>query len=137
MLEPREREAYGCRTCWDARLVLRGQRETECPDCASWGPDQREQRLRADAARRLPKPEITERDLTPEEAALFREWSITHAEAHPLTILSWIEGRRYDPRQDPEFMRLCERRMAKRRFYREDQEREIAARAPAGARRGF
>ena len=118
MLNPIERLAFACRTCWDVRRVSFGDVEGGCPDCSSLTDGERVARLRADTAARAPKPEIREADLTAAERNEFHRLRSIHPDAHPLTVLAWLEGRRYAPADDPEFVALCERRLAKWRFTR-------------------
>lgn len=118
MLTPLERTPFGCRACWDAGKVLDGSREIACPSCAGWSDEVRLANLRADTARRGPKPEIAEADLSDAEFAEMQRLISIHTDAHRLTVLAWIEGRRYSPAKDPEFMELCEKRLRKWRFLR-------------------
>lgn len=118
MLNPLERLAFACRTCWDVRRVSFGDVDGECPDCSSLTDGERSERLRAATAERTPKPEIREGDLTSQEREEYHRLRVCHPEAHPLTVLAWIEGRRYDPRDDAEFLALCDRRLRKWRFTR-------------------
>lgn len=116
MLEPDERTIYACRTCRDCGRLMDGPKDIDCPDCSGWGSEQRLAALRAETARRGEKPTISRADLTDEEEEVYTDWRKYHPDVHPLTLLTWIEGRRYNPREDPEFLALCDRRIRKWRF---------------------
>lgn len=118
MLNPVERLAFVCRTCFDVGKVSFGPYDGDCPDCSSLTDGERVARLRADTAHRAPKAEIREADLTIQERDEFARLRSVHPEAHALTVLAWLEGRRYNPSEDPSFMALCARRLAKWRFTR-------------------
>ncbi len=136
MLNPVERLAFACRTCFDVGKVSFGTHDGECPSCSSLTGGERTARLRADTAQRVSKPGIRESDLTTQEREEFGRLRACHTEAHSLTILVWIEGRRYDPAKDVEFLALCERRLRKWRFLRLTNDGPLpgwAASALAGA----
>lgn len=118
MLEPEERTIYACRTCRDHRLLMDGPKDVKCHDCAGWDEGTRLSHLRAETARRGEKPSITVNDLTDEEEEVYTMWRRNHPDAHQLTILTWIEGCRYNPREDVDFLALCDRRIKKWRFLR-------------------
>ncbi len=101
--------SYACPTCLDVRrCVDRGWTDVPCPRCGTLDKDAYE-RLQADHARRTAlMPDITALDLTPEEFELYDDWRKRFPYAHGRTLLSWIEGRRYDPSKDAEFLRDCE-----------------------------
>lgn len=113
MLNTEERIPYACRACRDIRLVWSGHKEIPCPSCSGLCDEDREARIRAASAERLPKPGIVLLDLTPEEFETYRELLRANPSAHKLTVLSWVEGLRYHPAEDPEFLALVEERMAK------------------------
>lgn len=118
MLDPEERTAYGCRDCRDVGRVLNGHAEIDCPGCSAWDEERREQARAADLARRGEKPTLRESGLTAEEREVLAEWRLTFPRTSGLTLLLWIEGRRYDPAGDAEFLALAKRRLAKWRFLR-------------------
>ena len=62
-------------------------------------------------------PEIQVRDLSEEEAAVFREWRASGH--HELDCLRWIEGRRYDPAKDETFLAHARIEFKRWRFLRE------------------
>lgn len=118
MLEPADREVIACRTCRDHGWVAAGKKDIKCPECQSWDDEQREAIRRAATRDRAEKPAIGLADLTAEERALVAQWRIDHPRVHELTLLTWIEGRRYDPEKDPEFMAEARKRFKKWQFLR-------------------
>lgn len=120
MLEPEDREIYACRTCHDYRRVYVGPSETTCQECAGWPEEKRAEVLRNATRDRAEKPSITSADLTDEEKEIFSEWVIQHPHVHKLTLLTWIEGRRYDPAKDEEFLKEARKRFKKWKFLRGD-----------------
>lgn len=116
MLEPEERVAYGCRVCRDVGLVADGLSEEKCPACSAWDEERRDQAYSADLARRGEKPSLRESDLTREELEILAGWRVTFPRASGLTLLLWIEGRRYSPAADPEFLALVGRKLREWRF---------------------
>lgn len=121
MLNPEERIPFACRSCWDHRVVWTGHREIPCPLCSTWDADRRREELRADTARRAVKPGIDQMDLTPEEFERYLALKRTRPDANNITVLAWVEGQRYRPEEDPEFLGLVERRLAKWRDGRETE----------------
>ena len=119
MLEPDERTVYGCRTCRDFGKVAVGRTEKACPDCAGWNDERRELGRCSDLARRGEKPSLRMGDLTSAEAALVGEWREQFPHASDLTLLLWLEGRRYRPAEDVEFLALVRKRIAQWQFYRD------------------
>jgi hypothetical protein len=47
---------------------------------------------------------ICELDLTPEEFKVFETMKVLNPHASKATVLSWMEGQRYDPAKDEEFL---------------------------------
>lgn len=98
-----------CSTCNDIRRITKrvAAREadvTPCPTCGNLNSDEYE-RFRRDAwARDSKPPEITLLDLTADELLTFRRWQAEHPSVSKMTLLSWIEGGRYDPSKDEEFL---------------------------------
>ena len=119
MLEPDERMSYGCRTCRDVGRVAVGLAEKPCPDCSGWDEDRRGMALTVDLARRGEKPILRMGDLSAAELAVVGEWQELFPRASDLTLLLWIEGRRYRPSEDAEFLALVRRRLAKWQFHRD------------------
>ena len=116
MLEPLERNVFGCRECFDFGKVLDGKAERPCPRCGGWSAERRDEAIRQEMGQRATRPELEEKDLTPEELETVCAWKVDYPKAHPWTLLSWIEGRRYEPAKDAEFLALVKRRLGKWRF---------------------
>ena len=98
---------FVCGTCRDFRVVAAPEGtdgSIPCPDC---GTDEK-RRLVFTASKSMPRIRID--DLDEEESDLFRQWRFRGH--HELDCLRWIEGRRYDPEKDPEFIADCEKRLA-------------------------
>src|SRR5271169_3308443 len=98
-----------CPTCSDVRRVTTHVRAhegalTPCGKCGNLTDDEYE-RFRRDAWVRDQKPqEICELDLTPEEFTVFGRLRQEHPKTSKTTILSWIEGQRFDPSKDEAFL---------------------------------
>lgn len=122
MLEPSEREIYACRTCHDFKRVHAGNRDVECPECAGWDAEKRDHLLRQATKERAEKPSIRMADLSDDERALVAAWRLEHPNVHELTLLTWVEGRRYDPEKDPEFLAEARKRFKKWQFLRNSNE---------------
>lgn len=90
--------------------------------------------MRAAVARLAAKPAITEADLTAEEFAEFRRLRVEHPQANRLTVLAWLEGRRFDPASDTVTVREVERMLAAWRFKRCAFEGPLPAWAEAALR---
>lgn len=116
MLEPDDRLVIACRTCRDFGMVYDGPGEKKCPECSGWSDEVRADLLKEATRRAAEKPSITMADLTDEEKALFAEWVVMHPRVHKLTLLTWIEGRRYDPSKDEEFLVEARKRFKKWKF---------------------
>jgi len=119
VLEPDERVSYGCRTCRDIGKVADGRTEKACPGCIGWDEDRRRMAFAADLARRGEKPSLRTADLSAAELAVVGEWRQLFPQASDLTLLLWIEGRRYRPAEDVEFLALVRKRIAQWQFYRD------------------
>lgn len=112
-----------CGSCEDFRVIAappglkdsdeKPIRSVPCPYC---GTDEKRRDL---FTKRALIPEIRVSDLTEEEQELFRDWRIRGH--HELDCLRWIEGRRYVPEKDPEFMADCNKRLAEWRQARDEQ----------------
>ena len=118
MLDPEDRVIFGCRTCRDAGRVYIGPREGPCPECSSWPPEKREDMIRAATRAKAEKPSITTADLTDDERELLKEWTLCNPHTSQLTFLTWIEGRRYDPSKDEEFLKEARKKFKKWEFLR-------------------
>lgn len=123
-----------CPMCSDTARVLVGPREIPCPRCAGWDQETREAAMRAAVARLAVKPGISEADLTAEEFKEFRRLRVEHPQANRLTVLAWIEGRRFNPASDPATVREVERMLAAWRFKRCAFEGPLPAWAEAALR---
>lgn len=100
---------YACPTCQDCRVVTRwpSARDKDLVRCQKCGllNDEEYERFRRDAwVRDHTPPEICQLDLAPEEFKTYERMRAEHPNASKLTLLSWIEGQRYDPAKDPEFL---------------------------------
>jgi hypothetical protein len=126
MREPTSREIYACRTCHDFKRVYADRATVECPECKAWPQEKREDLLRNATRERAEKPSIRASDLTDEERAIVAQWRIDHPLVHELTLLTWIEGRRYDPEKDPEFLAEARKRFKKWQFLRNSNEGPIS-----------
>lgn len=125
MLEPEDRDIYACRTCHDYKRVHTQKESIECPECKGWDADKRNDLLRQATKARAEKPSIRMSDLSDEERALVAQWRVEHPRVHELTLLTWIEGRRYDPAKDPEFLAEARKRFKKWQFLRNSNEGPI------------
>lgn len=127
MLEPADRDIFACRVCHDFKRVYAGKKDVPCPECSSWNAEQRDAIRRSATRDRAEKPSIRMGDLTAEERAVVAQWRIDHPHAHELTLLTWIEGRRYDPEADPEFMIEARKRFKKWQFLRNTHDGPVSA----------
>jgi len=122
MRTPDERMVYACRTCHDFKKVYIGRDTEDCPECAGWPVEKRKDLLRLATREVAEKPSITESDLSAAEKVLLAEWAVAHPDVHKLTLLTWVEGRRYDPAKDPEFLTDARKAFKKWQFYRHTNE---------------
>lgn len=122
MLDPEERNIYACNTCHDFKRVYAGKKDVECPECSQWTDDQRATIRRSATRDRAEKPAIHAEDLTQEERDLVAQWRIDYPLVHELTLLTWIEGRRYDPAKDEEFLAIARKQFKKWQFLRHSGE---------------
>lgn len=103
---------FACLVCRDSRMLARyaSSRKDDlipCHKCGSLNTEEYD-RFRRDAwARDNAAPSICELDLTPEEMSHFKVMRSAHPHAAKATVLSWIEGQRYDPSKDPEFLAVA------------------------------
>ena len=91
----RSGEIVACKTCRDFGKVYDGPKTVPCPECSVWPEGHRAEMLREATKREAEKPSITETDLSDDERALMAQWAVDHPHVHRLTLLTWIEGRRY------------------------------------------
>lgn len=115
-------EIHACRTCGDFKKVYDGPRTIDCPECASWPDEKRRDLLRNATREHAEKPSINDSDLSDAEKDLIAEWTVAHPHVHRLTFLTWIEGRRYDPSKDPDFLAEARKRFKKWQFLRHGYE---------------
>src|SRR5512135_3056 len=100
---------YACPRCKDSRVLTRSSRATKtdlvpCDSCGLLTPDEYD-KFRSDAWIRDHKPpQITELNLTLDELAVYKQMRISYPKVSKTTVLSWMEGQRYDPAKDPEFL---------------------------------
>jgi hypothetical protein len=99
-------------------MVYVGRTERRCPECESWPPEKREDILRAETKARAEKPSITTADLTDDERKTLKEWTISYPNTSQMTLLTWIEGARYNPSEDKEFLAEARKRFKKWKFLR-------------------
>jgi len=101
-------EPSACPACLDMRRVTNhGWADIACPRCGAMEQDAYETFLANHVKRTARQPDITQLDLTEEEFALYTLWRKTFPHTHSKTLLSWLEGQRYVPEEDAEFMRDC------------------------------
>jgi hypothetical protein len=74
-------------------------RTIPCPYCGT--DEQRREKFKQSKS----MPEIRVSDLTEDEMATFRQWR--GAGHHELDCLRWIEGSRYKPEEDKDFLKEC------------------------------
>jgi len=122
MLDPEERNIYACNTCHDFKRVYAGKKDVECPECSGWTDDQRTTLRRSATRDRAEKPSIRAEDLTQDERNLVAQWRLDYPLVHELTLLTWIEGRRYDPAQDMVFLSEARKSFKKWQFLRNSHE---------------
>lgn len=113
---PYRKEPF-CLTCGDIETVTkrdtaRPKDLSSCPFCGT--PDKLDALKRERRKLIEPLPTLRVAELTEEEAAIFREWRVSAH--HELDCLRWIEGRRYDPENDPEFLNQSRKELAKWRL---------------------
>jgi hypothetical protein len=101
-----------CPTCGDTRTVTsrveaRENDRRKCPACGNYNDDEYE-RFRTTAwLRRHKPPEICELDLTMDELKIFKMMRENNPTASKTTVLMWMDGQRYDPSKDPEFLAIA------------------------------
>ena len=106
---PYARPPY-CSLCGDFRVRTRNARASKsdlvpCDRCGLLTEDEY-QRFKRDAwIKNQTPPTICELDLTPEEFKVCETLKALNPHASKATVLSWMEGQRYDPSKDEEFLR--------------------------------
>jgi len=120
-----------CIVCSDLRIVLQsnGREAMRCPRCGVLNEESYTAFMAAHAAGVREKPALCQLDLTVDEIEYMREQKVAlGGKAHNLTILSWIEGRRYDPSRDPELVALVNERVAAERRKMEEKHADLPTR---------
>jgi len=125
MLEQIGREIVACRKCSDYKRVYADRECVPCPDCAGWDVETRLKILKDATRAGAEKPSIRMVDLSDEEKVLMAKWAVEHQNVHELTLLTWIEGRRYDPKDDPEFLAEARKAFKKWHFLRNETDGPI------------
>lgn len=126
----------GCRTCGDYKKVYSGVALRDCRECSSWSAEHRTDMLKQATRRDAEKPSIRLVDLSDEEKALVKEWRLLHPHVHELTLLTWVEGMRYDPSKDPGFLADARKRFKKWQFLRNSNEGPVPGWALAALEAG-
>lgn len=98
-----------CRRCLDVRLLaryptVRKEDLVPCPSCGLLNAEEHERFKRDAWTRNHTPPSICEIDLTPEEFKAYERMRAEHPNVSKLTVLTWIEGQRYDPAKDTAFL---------------------------------
>lgn len=101
---------FACPTCNDTRTITRrieAHRPNDlipCPKCGQME-DEEYDRFRKDAwLAAHPRPTITELDMSLDELAVMKRMRADYPKVSKLTVLSWMEGQRYQPAKDEEFL---------------------------------
>lgn len=99
-----------CTDCADTRTMTR-RVESHRPDdlypCSKCGTMSGEEydRFRRDQwLASHPRTQFTELDLTNEELIVYKKMRADYPKTSKLTVLAWMEGQRYDPSKDEEFL---------------------------------
>ena len=100
---------FNCSRCHDTRHLTRSARAhlsdlAPCPVCGSLPPDEYERFKRDAWSKNHTTPAICELDLNPAEFLAYQRMRAEHPNFSKLTVLTWIEGQRYDPSKDPTFL---------------------------------
>lgn len=104
--------ATSCVRCHDTRTVTKNTRAatddtSPCPSCGSYDKDEYGRFRSATWSRANGPPTICEVDLTEDEFEWFKLARSQDPQPAKLTVLTWIEGRRYDPSKDEEFLAVA------------------------------
>jgi hypothetical protein len=100
---------YNCPRCKDFRLLSKSKRFRRddlvpCDVCGALNHDEYSDFVRRAWAKNNPPPQICELDLSDEELQIFKRWKVENPGTSKATLLAWIEGRRFDPSKDEEFL---------------------------------
>jgi hypothetical protein len=109
----------GCTRCHGLGRIAGGANAYDsqpCPNCSS----PTDSYTIAAENRRRTLPTLRLEDLTDEERSLMREWRARGY--HELNGLRWIEGRRYDPSKDADFLKDVHKALLKAAFLHEQEE---------------
>ena len=87
-----------------SRVAAREADITPCPTCGNLNTDEYEKFRRDAWVRDNKAPEIHLLDLTDAEVVMFNRMRAENPNASKTTILSWVEGQRYDPSKNEEFL---------------------------------
>lgn len=98
-----------CLTCNDIRTVTtrveaRKNDLRKCPACGNFNDAEYERFRTAAWLKQHKAPEISELDLTEDELKVFKMMRHNNPQAPKTTVLMWMEGQRYDPSKDEEFL---------------------------------
>lgn len=104
-----------CSVCSDLKVVLQKNcRDTaRCPRCGSFNEDSYRSFRAAHFEKVNSFPEITQSDLSADEATFYLDQ--VRAGHNKITVLGWIEGRRYDPSRDDDFVELVNETVCRER----------------------
>lgn len=103
-----------CEKCDDLRVVTKSVRAAttdlvRCGVCGNYNDDEY-RRFRAAAwVKAQPPVGICEIDLTPDEFKVYQGLRERHPDTSKTTILMWVEGQRYDPAKDEEWLKTVAR----------------------------
>lgn len=100
---------YACPKCKDFRYLARyaSARQgdlVKCDKCGLMESDEYEAFKRDAWKANHRQPEICELDLTPDEFKVYEAARAQYPQVSKTTVLSWMEGQRYDPSKDQEFL---------------------------------
>lgn len=76
-----------------------------CDACGTLTPDEYDRFTRDAWIKNTKPPGICELDLTNAELDIYKRMKQQNPHASKTTVLSWIEGQRYDPAKDEEFLK--------------------------------
>jgi hypothetical protein len=109
-----------CDKCNDFRFLTKRveARQSDLVPCPVCGPEGDSEHRETQASKeryahfretrwteRQTGPTISQMDLTPEEFKVYRKYQYEYPNVANRTILSWIEGQRYQPSKDEEFLK--------------------------------
>lgn len=103
---------FACWTCRDHRRVPAPDgTPASCPSCGALDEFGYSSFRKKRYWEMHPRPEITESNLSKAEKVELDRLCLEYR-VSPITALSWLEGRRYQPENDPEFLEECNAVMA-------------------------